>query len=215
MPADTPSLVRLFAEELAKPGIYSFYLEDGHPIKVQRYVDPDDLMMNRGVDSSPPEIVRTLENLWDYQHKRSGAETLLHAMLHVAQYRLTCSAIIIGSAARFHQWLGLDAQQAFALKVLDRSCDFYLFGMKGYFDDTLPEDCVVLLGGDTPTPTIASVRMGLAIQMEENLDGLSIGQGPNRNRAVIPRRRGSDEGQESAHGSANGAGTPEPGGTVS
>lgn len=209
MPDDTPALVRLFAEELAKPGIYSFHLEEGHPIKVQRYVDPDDLMMNRGVDASPPQIMRNLENLWDFPERESGSDTLIQAMLYVAQYRMTPSAIVVGSLKALEAWLQIDERMAFALKVLDRSCDFALLGLKGYVDDTLPDDRMVLLGGDTPAPTMASIKMGLSIQMEVPY-GLLDRPGAHRDRATLPRRGSSGEGQEPTNGKGGVPGVPKP-----
>lgn len=51
------------------------------------------------------------------------------------------------------------------MQPLSRDCDFTYIGLKCYIDETLEDDRLVILAGETETPTVSNVVLLLATHM--------------------------------------------------
>jgi len=178
MPASVPEILQLVAEELQIIGLHSIHVEEGVPISVERYVEPDDLLNPRGAPMSPQEVLRQVDPLIDMEPKGTPQATLLHCLGQLQQVRMTCAGIIIGSIKRFMMWMDLPDTFLLSMQSLDRSCDYMFVGHRIYIDASLDADRMIVLGGDTAYPTLTSVRMAIQTVMEvKNVKQLPVGEG--------------------------------------
>ena len=173
MPGARDQIFNIFVEEMSAPGMHSIHIEEGRPITVTRYMEPEDLLTDRNI-LTPFEIAQQTE-LLDIDIGLNSGATLLNLLQIVQQYRLQVAALIVGDKNHFMKWLGLDNSFRISMQSLDRSCDFFYLGMKGYVDSTMDRDKLVVLGGDTTAITMASVRLGRVTDMEVS-SGIDGGQ---------------------------------------
>ena len=166
MPQSIPEIIQVIAEEFQVEGIYSIHIEEGRPITIVRYVDPDDLLHPRTAEYSPQEVLRQVEMLIDVPVRATPFETWFNCHLHFQTMRMICSGILIGDIYHFLKWLNLESSVLLTMRSLDRSCDYVFAGHNIYVDSSLDKDRLVLLGGDSTYPTLTSVRVALQTTME-------------------------------------------------
>lgn len=164
MPPSTGEILLLLRDELAAPGLHSMHVEDGRPIQVTRYVDPDDILDSR---ITPQELIRQIDRLEEIDLSGiSGPHAFLALMFLIQKQRMQCSGMVVGSLESFGNWLLLPADAGLSMRPLSKDHDFYYLGIKGYVDRSLDADRIVLLAGDSDAPTLAGVQLLLATRME-------------------------------------------------
>lgn len=174
-PPTNHQTLQVIADEMAKPDLYSVYVAADEPITIQRYTNPDDI--SSGATLSPQEVLGQVDPLIEIMpYPQNPHMTYMSMQVKLQQIRMVPSALIVGNLATFSKWLGLTDDMRIHMHPLDnRTCDFVFLGLRGYVDDSLPEDRLAMLGGETANPTSASVRIGLATVMEVN-DVSDVGQ---------------------------------------
>jgi hypothetical protein len=134
------------------------------PVTVTRYTDPDDL--TEGAQMSPQQILSNVGNLEEFDAEAMGGPRAFMSMLFELQrIRLKPAGFVIGSLEQFAKWIKLPKGSGMAMTPLSRDCDFIYIGLKGYVDTSLEAERLVILAGESETPTLASVVLLLATYM--------------------------------------------------
>lgn len=163
-PASVGEALQLVSQELNAPGLHSIHVEDGMPVTVTRYTNPDDLI--EGAQMSPQEMLSNISSLEEFEvGDMGGPRAFLNMLFEVQRIRLRPAGLVVGSKERFCEWVHVPGGGGISLQPLSKDCDFVYLGTKGYVDETLEPERLVILAGETETPTVSNVVLLLATYM--------------------------------------------------
>lgn len=163
-PASVGDTLQLVSQELNTPGLHSIHVEDGMPVTVTRYTEPDDLI--EGAQMTPQQILSNVGSLEEFDSEDfGGPRAFLTMLFELQRIRLKPAGIVVGSKDKFYEWIKLPDRSALSMKPLSKDCDFVYIGLKGYVDESLEPERLVILAGETETPTVSNVVLLLATHM--------------------------------------------------
>jgi hypothetical protein len=156
--------MQVISQEVNAPGLHSIHVEDGMPITVTRYTNPDDLV--EGANMAPQQILSTVDSLEEFDtEKLGGPRAFLTMLFEIQRIRLKPAGIVVGSLKQFSKWVKLPEGSGLSLKPLSKDCDFIFIGLKGYVDDSLEPERLVIMAGEAEAPTLSNIVLLLAAYM--------------------------------------------------